>query len=146
MTRRHHQSGFSLVEVMVAILLLGIAVAGLTQGITTALMSNKESELQTAAALLAQGRIEELRATTGLEDGEEDGDCGPGLSLYRWHQTIAVADVSGLHEVTVAISHARTGETIYELKTLLFEPPTTSSPSSPAEKRRERNARNAPTS
>jgi len=145
MRGKRDNAGFSLIEVMVAILLLGIAVVGLTQGITTALLSNKESELQTAAALLAQGKIEELRASTGLEDGEDDGDCGPGLTLYRWRQTVAGSDVSGLHEVTVAISHARTGQTIYELKTLLFEPPTTTV-LSPAEKRRERNARNAPAS
>ena len=46
-------SGFSLVEVMCAILILGIALAGLTEGVTTALTSSKESELQTTAALLA---------------------------------------------------------------------------------------------
>ena len=44
------RSGFSLIEVMVAILILGIALVGLTQGISTALGSSKESELQTTAA------------------------------------------------------------------------------------------------
>ena len=51
-------SGFSLVEVMCAILILGIALAGLTQGVTTALTSSKESELQTTAALFAAGLVE----------------------------------------------------------------------------------------
>ena len=35
---------------------------GLSQGVTLALTSSKESELQTVAALFAQGKIEELRA------------------------------------------------------------------------------------
>ena len=77
------KSGFSLVEVMCAILILGIALAGLTQGVTTALTSSKESELQTTAALYAAGQIESLRAEGYLSDGETQGDCGEGLSLYR---------------------------------------------------------------
>ena len=56
------RAAFSLVEVMVAIVILAIALTGLTQGITTALGSSKESELQTTAALFAAGQIELLRA------------------------------------------------------------------------------------
>ena len=115
-------SGFSLIEVMVAILILGIALAGLTHGITTALASSKESEWQTTAALFAAGQIETLRAEGGLEDGETDGDCGAGLEAYHWKQTIAGTDIDGLHDVTVVVENAPSGQEIYELKTLLFEP------------------------
>jgi prepilin-type N-terminal cleavage/methylation domain-containing protein len=118
---RNH-AGFSLIEVMVAILILGIALTGLVHGITTALSSNKESELQTVAALFAQGKIEELRATHELDDGDEDGDCGATLPLYRWTQTITGTDVAGLHEVSVAVIQGQAGREIYELKTMLFEP------------------------
>ena len=71
----NHNAGFTLVEVMVAILILGIALVGLTQGITTALVSSKESELQTTAALFAAGQIELLRAGKDLTDGTGNGDC-----------------------------------------------------------------------
>ena len=115
-------AGFSLIEVMVAILILGVALAGLTHGITTALDSSKESELQTTAALYAAGKIETLRAEGGLENGETDGDCGAGLEAYRWKQTISNAGLDGLHDVDVMIERARDNQEIYELKTLLFEP------------------------
>ena len=115
-------AAFSLIEVMVAILILGIALTGLVHGITTALASSKESELQTIAALFAQGKIEELRAEPILEDGEEDGDCGAALPLFRWRQTITRTDIPGLHDVSVAVEHVRTKREIYELKTLLFAP------------------------
>ena len=107
---------------MVAILILGVALAGLTHGITTALDSSKESELQTTAALYAAGKIETLRAEGGLENGETDGDCGAGLEAYRWKQTIGDAGLDGLHDVDVMIERARDNQEIYELKTLLFEP------------------------
>jgi Tfp pilus assembly protein PilV len=111
-----------LVEVMVAILVLGIALAGLTRGLTTALSSTKESELQTTAALFAAGQIEELRAEGGLTDGTTEGDCGEELELYRWKETVSKTDTDGLHDVTVTIENARSGQMIYELRTLLFEP------------------------
>ena len=115
-------AGFSLIEVMVAILILGIALVGLTQGITTALGSSKESELQTTAMLFAQGKIEELRATF-VTDGEDEGDCGTGLDLYRWKQVVTATDLDGLHDVTVTVESTRTGQEICELRTLLFEVP-----------------------
>lgn len=121
MGRPRHNAGFSLIEVMVAVLILGIALAGLTRGIATALASSKESERQTTAALFASGKIETLRAAGGLENGDTSGDCGTSLPLYRWKQTVADTDITGLHEVTVTVENAGTGELIFELKTLLFE-------------------------
>lgn len=122
MNSRRHNGGFSLVEVMVAILILAIALTGLVHGITTALASSKESELQTVAALFAQGKIEGLRAAQTLENGAENGDCGAVLPLYRWRQTIASTGLPGLHEVNVVIERAQNAQEIYELKTLLFVP------------------------
>jgi prepilin-type N-terminal cleavage/methylation domain-containing protein len=117
-------AGFSLVEVMCAILILGIAMVGLTLGITTALSSNKESELQTTAALLAAGQIELLQADKILTDGVQEGEFGAGLSLYRWKQSINSTAISGLHEVEVTVENSKTGKAIYELRTLLFDPPS----------------------
>jgi Tfp pilus assembly protein PilV len=122
----NHNAGSSLVEVMVAILILGIALVGLTQGITTALASSKESELQTTAALFAAGQIELLRAEKDLSDGTENGDCGAVLPLYRWKQTLSPTDIDGLHDVDVVVENSQTGAEIYELKTLLFEIPVDS--------------------
>jgi prepilin-type N-terminal cleavage/methylation domain-containing protein len=127
MNLMNHNAGFSLVEVMVAILILGIALVGLTQGITTALSSSKESELQTVAALFAAGQIETLRAEKDLTDGTTDGDCGATLPLYRWKQTISPTDIDGLHDVDVQVENSQTGAAIYELETLLFQIPDDSS-------------------
>lgn len=131
-----HNSGFSLIEVMVAILILGIALAGLTHGITTALGSSKESELQTTAALFAAGKIETLRAEGGLANGETDGDCGTGLENYAWKQTIADAGVDGLHSVDVIVESAQNQQEIFDLKTMLFEPPADTTDKNPKSKKK----------
>ena len=92
---------------MVAIVVLGVAIAGLTEGLTTALRSGKESETQTAASLLAAGQIELLRAQTDLADGVTDGDFGSGLPLYKWEQTIAPGGLDGLHTVEIVVKDSR---------------------------------------
>jgi Tfp pilus assembly protein PilV len=120
---------------MVAILILGVALAGLTQGVTTALTSNKESELQTTAALFAAGQIETLRAEGYIADGESEGECGEGLALYRWKQTVSSTDIDGLHDVAVVVENARSGRSIYELRTMLFEPPQDSTLSNSSRQR-----------
>jgi Tfp pilus assembly protein PilV len=102
-------------------LILGVALVGLAQGVTVALQSSKESELQTTAAVYAAGLVETLRAERALEDGVKEGECGEGLSLYRWRQTIAAASPDGLHNVDISIENAKTGKPIYELRTLLFQ-------------------------
>ena len=130
--------GFSLLEVTVAILVLAVALVGLTQAITLSLGSCKESELQTSAALIAAGQIETLRAEGDITDGETEGEG----ELYHWKQTVSPTQIDGLHEVLVEVSQAQSGKLIYELRTLLFEAPEESSlggnPQGGAEARRRR--------
>ena len=120
-------AAFSLVEVICAILILGIALVGLTQGITTALTSSKESEIQTTAALLAAGRIETIRADGFVTDGEDEGDGDQGLSLYHWRQSFTSTSIDGLHDVKLVVENSKSGQEIYELRTLLFDAPAASS-------------------
>ena len=79
MNRHRHNAGFSLIEVIVAIVILSVTLVGLAHGITTGLGSSKESEMQTTAALFAAGVIENLRAEGDLTDGQSEGNCGEEL-------------------------------------------------------------------
>ena len=58
---KHSQSGFSLVEVMVAILLLTVGLLALAQMQTQAVASNHFGSQLTEATFLAQDKMEELR-------------------------------------------------------------------------------------
>jgi prepilin-type N-terminal cleavage/methylation domain-containing protein len=119
-------AGFSLLEVSCAVLILGVALVGITQGITTALQSHKDSELLTKSAVFAAGLIETLRAEGDPVNGSDGGDCGQGLDQCSWKQTIRNSDVDGLHEVEVIIQDSA-GKPIYALQTMLFAVPALSS-------------------
>jgi prepilin-type N-terminal cleavage/methylation domain-containing protein len=122
MKNRRNEAGFSLVEVLCAMLILGVALVVMTQGLSVALASSKESELQTAAALIAAGRIETLRVEGEYDNGETEGDCGDDLPNYAWKQTISSTRTDGLHDVVVDVEKANSEVVIYELHTLLFDP------------------------
>ena len=123
MRLKQSNGGFSLVEVIVAVAIMSIALVGLAHGITTALSSSKDSELQTTAAMYAAGLIENLRAQGGITDGQTQGDCGDEMPLYRWTVSVSAAGVDGLHQIEAAIQNTHSGQEIYTLQTLLFEPP-----------------------
>ena len=133
--------GFSLIETMLAILILGTGLAGLTHGITAALQASKESELQTKAALFAAGQIEILRAESFILEGETDGDCGSGLENYGWRQTIKPGSIDGLFDVQVIVQESETGKEVYTLQTLLFDAPILTTEEESAPKRTERRPR-----
>lgn len=134
-------AAFSLIEVLCAVAILGIAVLGLTRGLTTGLIASKEAQLQTTASLIAASRIEMLRADGFLEEGTDQGDMSGDLANYRWKQTIAPTDIRGLYDVTVRVENSKSDKLIYELETLLFDPPADLIPDSEREKRQDDNRR-----
>jgi general secretion pathway protein I len=121
MSARRHHGGFTLIEVMCAILIMGVALVALTRGLTTALGSTKDSEVQTTVVALAAGQIETLRASAVLTDETTDGDFGDSFPKYKWEQTVAPSDVEGLHQVDVVVQDSESGATLYKLTTLLFD-------------------------
>jgi prepilin-type N-terminal cleavage/methylation domain-containing protein len=135
-----HQAGFSLIEVMCAILIMGVALVALTHGITTALGSIKDSEVRTTVVSLAAGQLETLRAGGVLLDETTDGDFGESFPKYSFEQTVAPSDVDGLHQVDIVVKDAKSGATLFKLTTLLFDNDYPGSTASDAkEKQREQN-------
>jgi general secretion pathway protein I len=136
---RRRNAGFSLIEVMCAVLIMAVALVGLTHGITTALSSAKDSEVQTGIVMLAAGQMETLRAEGFLTDGETEGDFGDDAPRYAWEQTISPAEVDGLHKVVVVVKDAKSGAALYRLETLLFDTdyPATADEAASKEKQRD---------
>jgi prepilin-type N-terminal cleavage/methylation domain-containing protein len=56
------KNGFSLIEVLVAVFLMGIAVMGLAQIYTLAVLNNNRADRMATSTFLAQQRIDFLRA------------------------------------------------------------------------------------
>lgn len=121
------RAGFSLIEVMCAILILGVGIAGMTHGVATALRSSQQASLETRATLLAAGQIETLRAEGFLSEGTTTGSGSQDLASLHWEQAITKSNPDGLYNITVTVHLTNSTKPICQIQTLLFDPPATSS-------------------
>ena len=96
-TRRPPDRGFTLLEVMVATLIMAIAVAALMGTISTSLRNASRLTGHDRAVLLGHQKMDELLISTGLEKGVPfDGTWGPevtGGSDMGWRARLTPFEV-----------------------------------------------------
>lgn len=82
--RSSRQSGFTILEVLVAFLLAGLVIAVILSGFSTGLSSLARTGKHAQAALIAQSRLAELGIAEPLEEGEYVGQAEDTEVSYRW--------------------------------------------------------------
>lgn len=122
MTPTRNEAGFSLVEVLVATLILGVGLVGVMQGFTASLSASKTTEYQAQAVLLADSHLEELAMSPWLDVGERTGESTVYPAL-QWRETVKEAKMDGLYEIELVVERKATGEPVYRLSTLRFVMP-----------------------
>jgi general secretion pathway protein I len=119
---RTRESGFTLLEIIVALAILGVAFALAMELLGTGVRSAKASQDYTNASLLARQKMAEISVTASLAAAADSGDFGGG---FRWASE--VRPVAGqddelparLYQVRVRVTWpSRTGEKSLDLYTL----------------------------
>ena len=107
-TRRHlpaSRPGFTLIEMIVATVLLAIGVVGTMGAIHTAAQTTLLADGAQTAALLAQKQITQLELQPDqLSGGDQQGDFGDEYAGYKWQQNTEATDYSNLFKVTMTIT------------------------------------------
>lgn len=110
------QAGFTLVELMVAVVILAIGLLGLVQLQVTAIKTNSQSMTSTASKALAQKTVEEFAALSADDPVFTDGQTGTwgtyttqGGGTYTVTYSVAQVqaggnDVSQLFNVTITVT------------------------------------------
>ena len=95
-------AGFSLLEMMVAVAILSLGIAGALRAMSTGMMAVKASETYSQAALLGHRTAAELERTPDLAAGELSGEFEdePG---YTWEAQISESAVEGLLQARIRI-------------------------------------------
>jgi type IV pilus assembly protein PilV len=104
------ERGFTLVEVMVALLLTAVAVMGLLGVYLAATRASSNTRHSSEAAVLAQDKLEQLRtqiaaAASGSEANINERGVATGLFTRRWSVTLA----TGYADVVVTITWSEDG-------------------------------------
>ena len=97
-----NRSGFTLLEVMVALAVIGIALVALLTTQSTSIKIITRSTLITKSYLLGEKKLAalELAGYDAVSDGEGSFEDNPEL---RWVQTISEKEIDGLKEVHLRI-------------------------------------------
>ena len=128
MFNTRNNSGFTLMEVLVAMVILSVGLLG-TAGLTARIInSNKLSNMITTATVLAQDKMEEIKMAgyAGVGDIDdlnpyEDEDPVTGYSIFRrvtFIKGVGTPAVSGLKSIAVTVSWDSNNSQV-ELQTIL---------------------------
>ena len=118
--RRPGSRGFTLAEVLVAVAMLGLVLAGVGMMAATTMTADGNSRRISAATALALAKLEELRALPRThadwgagghsESGvREDGTAGGGPYRREWDVELDYNGYASLHRVTATVSHDAAG-------------------------------------
>ncbi len=101
---RRNQTGFTLVEMIVATMLLIIGVAAAQTVIASATRASGIADKINTATLLLQKRCTDLELNPGgLSGGEESGDFGSDYPGFRWRQNAESTNYANLFKVTISV-------------------------------------------
>ena len=84
------QHGFTLLEILVAISILGVALTVIMQQFSAGLRIGHTSRTYTTATAYAKQKLEEFQLVEEMEEGEEAGDFDDG---YTWKVSILPYEV-----------------------------------------------------
>ena len=122
LSRRRHSGGFSLVEMVTALVIFSVAVVATIEIFMMCLRSTGTSLNHTRAVFLAQGLIEETLGEGTVMAEEESGELDEGFPGAAWTREIVESDTAGLYEVRVTVTwEERDKERTFQLTTLAAE-------------------------
>ena len=84
--------GFTLVEVVVALLIFGLTFAVLARIVQTGVLQSARAGTMTTATLLARSQLARIGADVPIAPGELEGDAGAG---FRWRIVVRPAEFEG---------------------------------------------------
>jgi type II secretion system protein I len=102
---RRSRRGFTIIEMIIAAILLVIGVAGALGAIgASTRTAGYASQIQTAA-LLAQRQLAETASQPDslASGGEQEGTFDDPYSNYHWKQSVEATDFQNLFQVTVTV-------------------------------------------
>jgi general secretion pathway protein I len=101
-TRR--QTGFTLIEVLVALAIVAIGMAALLSALSSSADSASYLRDKTFAEWVALNRIEEVRLANALpQEGKTDGEVELANRKWKWQQEVMKTEVTGILRVDVRV-------------------------------------------
>jgi len=111
MPRQHHssarsaQAGFTLAEVLAALLFMAIVIPVAMEGLRIASRAGAVADRKSVAVQLADSKLNELLATGQEIAAGDGGDFGERWPGYQWTVKIEPWTVDAMRQVTVEVTY-----------------------------------------
>ncbi|WLH33351.1 type II secretion system minor pseudopilin GspI [Pseudomonas sp. FP2196] len=123
MPARSRESGFTLIEVLVALAIIAVAMSAAVRVAGLMTQSNGVLRDRSIAMIAAQSRMAELQLEGRLPIGLKAQDCDQGRLLLRCEQAIATAENGRLLKVGIQVfDRNQDAPPLARLETLLSRP------------------------
>src|SRR5258706_2116467 len=124
---RNARRGFTLLEVLATLVLIGIILPSVMHGISLATIAAGEAKHKVEAASLAQSKLSELIADyQTLNQTGASGGSFPDYPLYTWSSTTEQRDTN-LSQISVRVTwQSRGQERFVDLASLVYTPDSSS--------------------
>ena len=117
-------TGFTLIEVLVALTILGIALAAASRAASVAADSAREARLRTIATWVAQNRVAELTATKSFPAaGTINGRTQMAGIDFEWRQLAAETPNAAFRKVELKVLRPGDTQSLTTLNAYLTRPP-----------------------
>ncbi|MFH1625329.1 MAG: type II secretion system minor pseudopilin GspI [Pseudomonadota bacterium] len=100
---RRADGGFTLLEVMVTLAIVGIALVAILRSLAMSVDVSNESRNLSVATLLAKWKMAEIESQVFPDVGEGGGEFGDEYPGFRWETTTTETEVKELRKVAVTV-------------------------------------------
>ena len=123
MTRSRHNGGFTLIEVMVALVIVSLALAGVAASMGQMIDTANTMRDRTFASWIAQNKIAEMRLAGVIpEVGESSGEVDYANAAWAWTADVSETGVENLLKVEVTVSYAGFDDPVRQVTGFIGEP------------------------
>jgi general secretion pathway protein I len=106
-------SGFTLIEVMVALAIVALSLAAVTASMSQMIDAAQTMRDRTYASWIAQNRITQLRLAPVMPDvGASNGEVEYANTDWSWRSVVSETGVDDLYRIDVSVSLAGSDDTI----------------------------------
>lgn len=123
MTARRPGTGFTLIEVMVALVIVSLALAGIAASMGQMIDTANTMRDRTFASWIAQNQIAEMRLAGVIpEVGESSDEVEFANTTWVWTADVSETGVENLLKVEVSVSYAGSDDRIRQVTGFIGEP------------------------
>ena len=105
--KANSSSGFTLLEVMLAMAILAIALVAVFQSQSQSISMAGQARFATTASLLAQSKMAEVEKMDPGEINADSGDFGDDFPDYSWKVDVTETQVENVKKIEVTVTNER---------------------------------------